>query len=181
DKIPVGADNALRIAPALLRHAMTTTHPGVAQVLLERASVAAASDVVIPQLATFIYRVPKAYFAPESSIEEREFYAARVRMFTGSMLGRLVCPEWADLYYTLAKDADLGADRFNIILNLEKTKRNDTGEVLLRALDDDTVRNFAAQALGALRYSPARERLESLSRNRDPDLRRAAHSALMQM
>lgn len=176
--------NVAELAPVLLRHVALTRHPAVAEELLLRLGarrVPGLPNIAVPHLAMFIRKIPEDYLGSVSTPEERTQWKERVEMLAGSVLGEFVSPDWADVFFDLASDGALGSGRFNIILNLHRTNRDDVGDFLLALIADEAVRNFVIEALGKMRYAPALAKISEHQDSVDPQVRKVVRAAVRRL
>lgn len=181
DDVLLDEENVEALAPMLLAHVFSARYPPLVQVLIDKVAVPQAANHAVPQLAFFIRRVPADYRDPveaEMVHEGGPTWQERIREYVGSALGRLVTPNWTDVFLDLAGDHELGGSRFEIIRNLSKLRDEGVPEVLLKLLEDRSVGVFAAEALGEMRCRQARSALSKLALTGDWASRRAAASAL---
>lgn len=111
---------------------------------------------------------------PPTSEPEREY----LRWFLGCGLADFAGPEYADELIALAADRSYGHNRALIVKTLPKTKDPRVPGVLLGLLDDPSVRAFAVEAVGLMRYLPARELVAGLCGDPDENVRAQAKKAL---
>lgn len=181
DDVLVDEENVEALAPLLLAHNFSARYPPLVQVLIDKVAVPHAANHAVPQLAFFIRSVPADYRDPveaEMVQEDGPTWQERIRDDVGSALGRLVTPNWTDVFLDLARDRDLGGARFEIIRNLSKLRDEGVAEVLLKLLEDRSVDVLAAEALGEMRCRKARSALSKLVLTGDWASRQAVASAL---
>lgn len=181
DDVLVDEENVEALAPLLLAQIFSARYPPLVQVLIDKVAVPHAANHAVPQLAFFIRSVPADYRDPveaEMVQEDGPTWQERIRDDVGSALGRLVTPNWTDVFLDLARDRDLGGARFEIIRNLSKLRDEGVAEVLLKLLEDRSVGVFAAEAFGEMRCRKARSALSKLVLTGDWASRQAAASAL---
>lgn len=125
DDVLLDEENVEALAPLLLAHVFSARYPPLVQVLIDKVAVPQAANHAVPQLAFFIRRVPADYRDPveaEMVHEGGPTWQERIREYVGSALGRLVTPNWTDVFLDLAGDHELGGSRFEIIRNLSKLR-----------------------------------------------------------
>jgi hypothetical protein len=111
---------------------------------------------------------------PPTSKPEREY----LRWNLGCGLAVFAGPEYADELIELAADRSYGRNRALIVTALPKTKDPRVPGVLLGLLDDPPVRADAIEAVGLMRFVPARDLVAGLCGDPDENMRRQAKKAL---
>ena len=125
-----------------------------------------------------LHRRPPRFLDPycEPGLSPEEHF----RLFTASGLRFFVCPEFADEFIEFATDRSLPGREF-VVAALPKTKDSRVPQVLLGLLDDPAVCAFAIDALGKMRYEPARDMIAALLDDPDRTVRTYAKKALRRL
>jgi hypothetical protein len=103
------------------------------------------------------------------------------RTTIGVTLGDLLSPAASDDALRLATDRSYGEARGPLVAALPKTKDERVPGILLELLDDPVVTADAVQALGKLRFTAARQRIEGLLTSNDRNVRDQAKKALKRL
>jgi hypothetical protein len=157
--------------PVLLDWLPKVSYPPLATDIITALSYSFAKKQARPVLLRLLEEPPEGSLFMVDSVRER----------LGMALGGFTDPSVADEYIALALDRQYGQVRSEIVSQLAKTKDDRVPEVLLSLLDDATVAPFAIQALGRIRYAPARPRLKQALDSEDWNVRTQSKKALKRL
>jgi hypothetical protein len=101
-----------------------------------------------------------------------------LRWIIGNGLSIFAEPFLADELIELSLDRRFGHARYQIVSALPKTKDKKVAGILMGLLDDPTVRAAAIDALGKMKFTPARTSIETLLEDPDKNIRDQAKKAL---
>ncbi|WP_173132191.1 HEAT repeat domain-containing protein [Kibdelosporangium persicum] len=157
--------------PVLLDWITKVDYPPLAHDILHAVSPGFAKKQARPVLLRLFTRPPAG----------SPFTLDNLRASLGISLGDFADPSVADEYIALALDRGHGEARSGIVQKLPKTKDERVPEVLLSLMDDSAVAPFAIQALGRIKYAPAKPHLERALDSEDWNVRTQAKKALKRL
>jgi HEAT repeats len=163
--------------PILLRSLPTARYLALAEDIVRVLSVPFARAQALPVFLVLFREPPQVedpMLPPDSPTSAQE----HLRWVIGNGLGIFAGPDVADELLELAGRRDLGEARTQVVLALPKAKDSRVPRLLLDLLDDPTVAAFAAEALGKMKTTEARERLRELVSHPDKNVRDQAKKAL---
>lgn len=142
-------------------------------------SVSFAKRLAAPAFLRFFREPPSVQdpLRPASSSPPKE----HLRWVIGNGLGIFASPSLAEELLALALDRGFGHARYQIVAALPKTKDDRVAEVLVGLLHDRTVQVAAVDALGRMKFTPARASIEALLADSDKNARDHAKKALKRM
>jgi hypothetical protein len=171
-----GGANYAGAVPVLLEWMPKVSYLMLSEDIVRTLSVTFAKELAAP-VFLLLFREPPALQDPLRP-ETSEPPAEHLRWFIGGGLAVFAGPPLADDLIELALERRFGEARYQIVAALPKTKDARVADVLTSLLDDPTIRATAVEALGKVRYAPAREPIEALLSDPHKNVRDQAKKAL---
>lgn len=146
--------------PVLIDWLGKVSYADLVEDIIHTLSVPWARELVLPVFLR-MFRDPPIVSSPLRPTDP-EFQREQVRWAIGNGLEVFAASDIAEEILELAQAQEYGEARMMIVLAMSKIGGDRAPDVLMDLLDDDTVSPHAIEALGKLKYAPARERIAAM-------------------